>query len=174
MEFEELCCESWEDAHFNVVGSMELEADQDPSAETDNMISAAAKIYTVCTQAANGEAIAQEAHTSQIEFKVECTKKHILPEELQGNAEFAPGEVVLRERLEYFAKQQMPMANVPTCASEVASCANGRTVTTVNQAWIDDYEKGALLLQEEGITTRGVNAALLTSGSFTMMAGGGL
>jgi len=108
-----------------------------------------------------------------------------------------PGEIVLRERILWFLEQGIPAENVPTCAKEVSACAGGQTVLTVEESWIKQAA-GSLaaakatqsLIQGQSfapasdadsktqnlkILARSLSfaGALMTSGSFTMMAAQG-
>ena len=117
-----------------------------------------------------------QAHTDVAKMPVECTNADITAEQLKGESDgLQPGEIVLRERLLYFASQQIPMTSVPKCEKEVTSCSDGKKPTSVQSAWLEKAEvqpvqSAGLLVQ---VAAGNFHGALMTSGSFTMMAAGG-
>jgi len=129
MSLESLCCARWENKDFNHTGFMMLASSK--SSASGGMIGPASgiggEVIKVCTQASDGMALMAQAHTEVATMPVECTTADITPEQLKGEADgLQPGEIVLRTRLNYFAKQQIPMSSVPTCSdADIASCSDG-------------------------------------------------
>jgi len=172
MSLESLCCARWENKDFNHSGFMMLASSK--SSASGGMIGPASgiggEVIKVCTQASDGMALMAQAHTEVATMPVECTTADITPEQLKGEADgLQPGEIVLRTRLNYFAKQQIPMSSVPTCSdADIASCSDGKKPTIVQSAWLEKVQPhGGLLVQ---VAEGNFNGALMTSGSYTMTA----
>jgi len=176
----ELCCSRYEENDFNRSGSIVLPTEQDGPVDVDLLQNGGKDqvVYRVCSQAVNGEALATGGVAK---MPIECTKTEITPDQLKGNADLKPGEIVLRERLRYFKAQQIPLTAVPRCDEAKfvpEECNDGKPKTVVNPAWLEQMASGSGDAQVAGLAQVGEQrfgaAALLTSGSFTMMAGGSL
>jgi hypothetical protein len=181
MPFESLCCSRWKDKDFNHRGFMMLSSSKynDTGGKSGSASHQGGQVIKVCTQAVNGMALMGKAHHDVGKMPVQCTNADITAEQLRGESDgLQPGEIILRTRLLYFADQQIPMGSVPTCQKEVASCPDGQKPTIVQPAWLENAKakkqrqgraaSGGLLVQvAAGNMFAG---ALLTSGSYTMMA----
>jgi len=186
---QELCCARYKDNDFSRVGSIVFPTEQDGPIDVDLVQDGGEDrvVYRVCSQAVNGDALATHGVAK---MPVACTSAEISPEELRGNAELMPGEIVLRERLLYFNAQQIPMIAVPRCDEAKfvpEACADGEPKTVVNAAWLKremgvaQASIGSADAPVTGLAQAGVRAladrtfggALMTSGSFTMMASQG-
>lgn len=175
MPFESLCCARWADKDFKHPGFMMLSSSQHNASEgtVERASGEGGEVIKVCTQAVNGMALMSKARNAVAKMPVECTNADITAEQLKGEADgLQPGEIVLRTRLLYFANQQIPISSVPKCENEVAWCSDGKKPTTVQPAWLkkvqaDGLPRGVIVQVAAGNMFAG---ALLTSGSFTMMA----
>jgi len=175
----ELCCSRYEEDDFRRVGSIVFPTEQDGPIDVDLLQNGGKDkvVYRVCSQAVNGEALATHGVAT---MPIECTKTEITPDQLKGNADLKPGEIVLRERLLYFKAQQIPLTAVPRCDEAKfvpEACDDGKPKTVVNPAWLEQMASGSGDAGVAGLAQVGGQrsaAALLTSGSFTMMAGGTL
>ena len=71
---------------------------------------------------------------------IECDSTQISPDQLNGNDDLQPGEIVLRQRLLYFKAMQIPLAAVPRCENVAGACGDGRNKTVVNPLWVGDLD----------------------------------
>lgn len=173
MPFESLCCARWEDKDFKNRGFVTFASEEYSASGPVEEQAKVGEVIKVCTQASNGMALMSQAHSHVAKMPVECTNAKITAEQLKGKSDgLQPGEIVLRERLLYFARQQIPMSSVPKCEKMVTSCSDGKKPTTVQSAWLEQQvqPRGGLLVQ---MAAGNFHGALMTSGSFTMMAAGG-
>lgn len=132
MPFENLCCARWKDEDFKNTGFMKLPIAAKKAGGGD--------VIKVCTQASNGMALMSKAHTAVAEMPVECFND-ITAEQLKGESDgLSPGEIVLRERLLYFASSQIPLSSVPQCSKDVSSCPDGKSPVTVQSTWLAEQE----------------------------------
>jgi hypothetical protein len=143
MSFKDLCCQRWADSAFKNKAFLNLAAGQDrPKKKVGLQQTEAAEVVKVCTQNTDGLALMKEGHSHAVSMPLECIDADITVEQLKGDAGvLEPGEIVLRERLLYFAKQQIPLSSVPRCQDEVKEkCPDGDKPTTVQPAWVQKVE----------------------------------
>jgi len=119
-----------------------LQARTGPKKKVGLQQTEAAEVVKVCTQNTDGLALMKEGHSHAVSMPLECIDADITVEQLKGDAGvLEPGEIVLRERLLYFAKQQIPLSSVPRCQDEVKEkCPDGDKPTTVQPAWVQKVE----------------------------------
>jgi hypothetical protein len=190
MSFKDLCCQRWAGSAFKNTAFMNLDAEQDrPKKNASLQLIKAAEVIKVCTQSTNGLALAKDGHTPAVAMPVECINADITLEQLKGKpGVLKPGEIVLRERLLYFAKQQIPLSSVPRCQDEViGTCPDGKSATTVDPEWLqktealiknDEFPAGAVEDDNgtaEALIATGVGnfgGAFMQSGLFTMITAG--
>jgi len=135
----QLCCNRYEAEDFSQVGGLSFDTEQD-----DDDFGGGDLHYRICSQAVNGEAIAVH---DLVNMPIECDSTRISPDQLKGNNDLQPGEIVLRQRLLYFEAMQIPMAAVPRCENVAGECGDGRNKTVVNPLWVDGN------LESEGAPT---------------------
>ena len=167
-----------------------------PKAEVSLLaISPPKEILKICTTPTSQTDMMKAAGVTVGTVIGECINKEFTMDMLLGKGDGAtadeqnlkPGEIVLRERILWFLEQGIPAENVPTCAKEVSSCAGGQTVLTVEESWIKQAAESLAavkakqsLIQGQSFartrprySTSDFSGSLMTSGSFTMVAGGG-
>ena len=170
--FQELCCADFKKLDFKRSGLMGL----DNAKYLTTAPKQAKKVIKVCTSASNGMALMAQAKSDAASMPVECIKADFTEAQLRGESDgLQPGEIVLRERLLFFASQQIPISSIPTCGEAVKTCPGGKKPTIVQPAWLATKKGEAALFLQDKMDTDMTNfgGALMTSGSFTMMASGG-
>lgn len=186
LSYKDLCCAGFEKEKFTRSGFLGL----DSTKYLTTAPTQAGKVIKVCTQASNGMALMAQAKSDAATMPVQCTKMDITEAQLRGNSDgLKPGEIVLRERLLFFANQGISMKSVPTCKEAYPNqqtCAGGKTPTFVSEAWLAQ-KKFNLLSLKESVAANIINVAegdagsdasrfgfggMMTSGSFMMMSSG--
>jgi len=190
MSFKELCCAPWMTAlKYEFTAALELDSDQDSHKSAALMQEESNRTrIKVLTQAVPGMELAPPGSGAVI--PTECIQKDFTEDELKGNTSYKghkwmPGEIVLAARALYFMNKEIPRDAIPSCKTQFAWCDDAQTVkpaviAAAGEKLIDDWQKAqekpeSLVEQRESsVAVDGGNSvfagALLTSGSFTMMA----
>jgi len=180
-------------------GVMELAAAQHSDAAgavlmQDDAKQPAEEIITVCTSESPVGTISEQAGGSAI-LPTNCVKREFRISEVTGQEPgLAPGQVVLDQRIAYLMEQQVPAGAIPICVETVTSCPGGVPVASAGQEYLDARRAAmeaaagpAVLVARRANESTPVGkpvdqiaflkkagnvfgGALLTSGSFTMMA----
>lgn len=176
--------------HSDAAGAVLMQDDAKQPAE---------EIITVCTSESPVGTISEQAGGSAI-LPTNCVKREFRISEVTGQEPgLAPGQVVLDQRIAYLMEQQVPAGAIPICVETVTSCPSGIPVASAGQEYLDARrmameaaapaalvahrvnqsaaadgkpvdQAGIALLKKARKAASVFGGALLTSGSFTMMA----
>jgi len=184
----ELCCRDWGSIEWSEsLGFAPDSPRVDDGPPTALQLNKDAEVIHVCTFGESPRALMGEAGLlGGGMMPVGCFETHFTEDKLTGGDEelsLKPGELVLRERILWFMRQGIAVEDVPTCNKIVQSCPNGKPPLTVADDFLAEAAKKSFL--QNGVDTTllegedqeehalGWGGALMTSGSFTMMAPAG-
>merc|ERR1719421_1739978 len=113
-----------------------------------------------------------DANSTSAPIITVCTSGSPVGQAAAGGAGLLPGQAVLDERIAYLMEQQLPASAIPVCREAVAACPSGAPPASAGPEYLAARRAAmpAALLQAE----RRFAGGLMTSGSFTMMAAGGV
>lgn len=145
MTYKRLCCARWKDEDFKHNSTLQLKSAQEPQEQAATPPSG--NIIKLCTQSVNGVSILSRAaasspdHTASAEMPVQCFVQHV------SLSELGLGQIFLQLRILFFVKQGIPVSSIPTCATEVATCPDGKAPATVSNDFLRKAKKNSALLE---------------------------
>jgi hypothetical protein len=196
VSFECLCCTDFtKPLPFTRVGVINLKGAQiakgQPGAMLDDEDGADAKDRVlICT---NARAVGRLANNKgPVSLPTECIERQFSLAELYGSEvesktkqSLLPGQVIFDERIRFLIRQGIPASSIPTCSEAVdGTCPTGtpKARQEPNSAGnkmlkaLGKARKKKSFLQDKMDTDDafGFGGGLVTSGSFSMMASGGM
>lgn len=190
MSFEQLCCFDYANVETQLTseGGMTLDLAQVASTPgnatgtgnttisfLDDVASAGknAKQITLCSM----KSPTPSGEESAVETNVDCVAHEFSVDEIKSAATKTPesgGNPVLNARIDFLQQQGLPLSAIPLCTETVgATCpCNSKPPSSAGQEFLGERMKDTnvtMMLQKKKF-----GGALMTSGSFTMMASGGM
>jgi hypothetical protein len=187
-----LCCTDFaKPLDFKDCGTMQLDAAQKPpgspgameqAAQDNSIVIEDSSIVVVCTMdRAMGrlkpDVSLMQTKSTKIALPVQCIDRQFTPEELSGSGGKQPGQILFDERILFLSQQGLPNQAIPTCKDTVSGTCPigtpkaGQEPNSAGEEALSKLNKTSFLTIT--VAAGKFSGSLMTSGSFTMMAGGG-